>query len=196
MAVLLRRRSDGHLDIYRQPGLTLDPEMAQVGGELGEWRETAIDPARFDISPSLEQRVAAIEAEVWTLLGGPFDLAGFSAWAQTADPVDATGRHHEVENLYVFDGSLFPTSVGANPQLSIYGITAKLATELLDLYCREFRPRLLRKPSDWLFPGENGAHKAAAALAVARQPRLVGLGVGLLTGFFGVGGGFLIVSRF
>jgi hypothetical protein len=25
--------------------------MAQVGGELGEWRETAIDPARFDISP-------------------------------------------------------------------------------------------------------------------------------------------------
>ena len=51
MAVLLRRRSDGHIDIYRQPGLTLDPEIAQVGGELGEWRETAIDPARFDISP-------------------------------------------------------------------------------------------------------------------------------------------------
>jgi hypothetical protein len=51
MAVLLRRRSDGHIDIYRQPGLTLDPEMAQVGGELGEWREKAIDPARFDISP-------------------------------------------------------------------------------------------------------------------------------------------------
>ena len=47
MAVLLRRRSDGHIDIYRQPGLTLDPEMAQVGGELGEWRETAIDPARL-----------------------------------------------------------------------------------------------------------------------------------------------------
>jgi hypothetical protein len=42
MAVLLRRRSDGHIDTYRQPGLTLDPEIAQVGGELGEWRETAI----------------------------------------------------------------------------------------------------------------------------------------------------------
>ena len=26
------------------------------------------------------------------------------------------------------DGSLFPTSIGANPQLSIYGITAKLAS--------------------------------------------------------------------
>jgi hypothetical protein len=51
IAVLLRRRDDGRLDIYRQPGLTLQPEMAQVGGELGEWRETPIDPARFDISP-------------------------------------------------------------------------------------------------------------------------------------------------
>jgi choline dehydrogenase-like flavoprotein len=43
---------------------------------------------------------------------------------------DPTGRHHHLENLYVFDGSLFPTSVGANPQLSIYGIAAKLATGL------------------------------------------------------------------
>ncbi|MEO8738523.1 MAG: GMC family oxidoreductase [Casimicrobiaceae bacterium] len=44
--------------------------------------------------------------------------------------VDETGRHYQLENLYVFDGSLFPTSVGANPQLSIYGITAKLASAL------------------------------------------------------------------
>ena len=50
------------------------------------------------------------------------------------DPVRAvvasTGRHHQIENLYVFDGSLFPTSIGANPQLSIYGIVARLATDL------------------------------------------------------------------
>ena len=31
MAVLLRRRDDGRMDIYRQPGLTLEPEMAQGG---------------------------------------------------------------------------------------------------------------------------------------------------------------------
>jgi choline dehydrogenase-like flavoprotein len=30
----------------------------------------------------------------------------------------------------VCDGSLFPTSIGANPQLSIYGIVARLATHL------------------------------------------------------------------
>jgi choline dehydrogenase-like flavoprotein len=44
--------------------------------------------------------------------------------------VDAEGRYHHLENLYVLDGSLFPTSIGANPQLSIYAITAKLATGL------------------------------------------------------------------
>jgi choline dehydrogenase-like flavoprotein len=44
--------------------------------------------------------------------------------------VDASGRHHQLANLYVLDGSLFPTSIGANPQLSIYGIVAKLADGL------------------------------------------------------------------
>jgi choline dehydrogenase-like flavoprotein len=37
------------------------------------------------------------------------------------------GRYHGLANLSVHDGSLFPTSIGANPQLSIYGITARLA---------------------------------------------------------------------
>ena len=44
--------------------------------------------------------------------------------------VDMTGRHHALANLYVMDGSLFPTSIGANPQLSIYAIAAKLADGL------------------------------------------------------------------
>jgi choline dehydrogenase-like flavoprotein len=44
--------------------------------------------------------------------------------------VDPSGRHHQVDNLHVIDGSLFPTSVGANPQLSIYAIAARLATAL------------------------------------------------------------------
>lgn len=44
--------------------------------------------------------------------------------------VSSSGRYHGVSNLSVHDGSLFPTSIGANPQLSIYGITAKLASTL------------------------------------------------------------------
>ena len=46
--------------------------------------------------------------------------------------VDQTGRHHHLANLHVLDGSIFPTSIGANPQLSIYGITARLATGIAE----------------------------------------------------------------
>jgi hypothetical protein len=51
MVVLLRRRQDGRFDVYRQPGLALDPAYVQIGGELGEWRQASIEPARFEIGP-------------------------------------------------------------------------------------------------------------------------------------------------
>jgi len=50
--------------------------------------------------------------------------------------VDLRGRMHHLENLSVFDGSLFPTSLGVNPQLSIYALVAKLAAGL----ARELQP--------------------------------------------------------
>lgn len=40
------------------------------------------------------------------------------------------GVHWHLENLSIHDGSLFPTSIGANPQLSIYGIVNRMATAL------------------------------------------------------------------
>jgi choline dehydrogenase-like flavoprotein len=44
--------------------------------------------------------------------------------------VSGDGRHHALENLYVLDGSVFPTSLGVNPQLSVYAITARNANQL------------------------------------------------------------------
>jgi choline dehydrogenase-like flavoprotein len=40
------------------------------------------------------------------------------------------GRHWQIENLSIHDGSLFPTSIGANPQLSIYGLVARMSSAL------------------------------------------------------------------
>jgi len=44
--------------------------------------------------------------------------------AATADKgvVDAYGRHYQLSNLSVFDGSVLPTSLGANPQLTLYAL--------------------------------------------------------------------------
>jgi len=44
--------------------------------------------------------------------------------------VDHRGRHFWLGNLSVHDGSLFPTSLGANPQLSIYALAARNASLL------------------------------------------------------------------
>ena len=41
------------------------------------------------------------------------------------------GQHWQIANLSVHDGSLFPTSIGANPQLSIYGLVNRLTQGLI-----------------------------------------------------------------
>ncbi len=72
---------------------------------------------------------------------GPCQLPVFVAHvmggcAMGEDPknavTDSLGRHHQIANLSIHDGSLFPTSIGANPQLSVYGLTAQLATSLAE----------------------------------------------------------------
>lgn len=40
------------------------------------------------------------------------------------------GIHWQLENLSIHDGSLFPTSIGANPQLSVYGTVNRLSQGL------------------------------------------------------------------
>jgi choline dehydrogenase-like flavoprotein len=44
--------------------------------------------------------------------------------------VDEDGRHHHLSNVSVHDGSVFPTSIAANPQLSIYALSARSSAAL------------------------------------------------------------------
>ena len=48
----------------------------------------------------------------------------------TQSVVNSQSRFHHADNLYVIDGSVFPTSIGANPQLSIYGLALKQSSQL------------------------------------------------------------------
>lgn len=51
-----------------------------------------------------------------------------------ADPreavVDATGRVYGLDNLFVADGSIFPTSLGVNPQVTIMAAALKIADNI------------------------------------------------------------------
>lgn len=44
--------------------------------------------------------------------------------------VNSFGEHHQMHNLNIHDASIFPTSIGANPQLSVYAFAARNATRL------------------------------------------------------------------
>lgn len=52
-----------------------------------------------------------------------------------ADPrasvCDASGRLHDVGNLYAGDGSLFPTSSGFNPTLTVVALAYRVAAEMI-----------------------------------------------------------------
>lgn len=50
----------------------------------------------------------------------------------SAGVVRPDGRHHQLENLLVIDGSVFPTSLGVNPSLSIYALAARNAESLAE----------------------------------------------------------------
>lgn len=68
-----------------------------------------------------------------TRLGSAHVMGGCAMGEDPKQAVcDSLGRHHQLENLSIHDGSLFPTSIGANPQLSVYGLTAQLAAGLVE----------------------------------------------------------------
>ncbi len=81
------------------------------------------------------------EVRTWTqkasmeplrLLGGSAHVMGGCQMGTSASNsvVNEWGRHHTLENLSVMDGSVFPTSIGLNPQLSIYAAAHKNASAL------------------------------------------------------------------
>jgi choline dehydrogenase-like flavoprotein len=50
--------------------------------------------------------------------------------------VDRDGRAHEVRNLWVCDGSVFPTSLAVNPSLTIQAIASRMASRIRTLAAR------------------------------------------------------------
>jgi choline dehydrogenase len=78
--------------------------------------------------------VAELEVVPHKITVGSAHVMGGCAMSDdpTRGVADSNGKFHHLDNLYVMDGSLFPTSIGANPQLSIYGLVYKLSSKLAE----------------------------------------------------------------
>jgi choline dehydrogenase-like flavoprotein len=50
--------------------------------------------------------------------------------------VDAWCATHDVDNLYVLDGSVFPTSTGVNPTLTIMANAWRCSEHIADVHAR------------------------------------------------------------
>ena len=52
------------------------------------------------------------------------------------------GKFHGIENLYIADASLFPTSLGYNPQVTIMALATRNAKFILDHWHQTVRGQL------------------------------------------------------
>jgi choline dehydrogenase-like flavoprotein len=77
--------------------------------------------------------IARLDLRPFITTVGSAHVMGGCAMAADASRgvVRPDGRHWQLANLSVHDGSLFPTSIGANPQLSVYGLANRLSAGLL-----------------------------------------------------------------
>ncbi|MCU0775254.1 MAG: GMC family oxidoreductase [Ideonella sp.] len=91
----------------------------ELAGRYVRWSDAQAAIQAFPMEPLLI-RVASAH-----VMGG-CAMAG----SEGLGVVRPDGLHWQLENLSVHDGSIFPTSIGANPQLSIYGLVTRLATQL------------------------------------------------------------------
>ena len=106
-------------EIQFAAGATEVVPVHEMAGGYASWPQARESIAALPLVPLLTRVVSA------HVMGG-CPISG----DDTQGLVNPDGVHHHIDNLSVHDGSLFPTSIGANPQLSIYGITARLATAL------------------------------------------------------------------
>ena len=91
----------------------------ELGGSYTNWAQARAAINALPMKPLLTRVVSA------HVMGG----CAMGA-SESQGVVQADGTHWQVSNLSVHDGSLFPTSIGANPQLSVYAFANKLATGL------------------------------------------------------------------
>ncbi len=114
-----RRALLSMMEIQFAAGATRVLPLHEMAQPYTSWAQAREAMTTLPIKPMLTKIVSA------HVMGG-CGLAGTEKLGVTRPD----GVHWQIENLSIHDGSLFPTSIGANPQLSIYGVVNRLAQGL------------------------------------------------------------------
>ncbi len=108
--------------------------MAEIQFAAGASR---VMPVHLDARPMTERSAAAAQLARLPLKTGRARVVSahvMGGCAMSPEPRNGVTRpdgcHHHLEGLSVADGSLLPTSLGVNPQLTLYALAARLATGL------------------------------------------------------------------
>ena len=114
-----RRALLSMMEIQFAAGATKVLPLHEMAQPYTAWTQARDAVNALPIKPMLTKIVSA------HVMGG----CGFSAFEKQG-VTRPDGVHWQIENLSIHDGSLFPTSIGANPQLSVYGVVNRLAQGL------------------------------------------------------------------
>ncbi len=113
-------------DEFGVPGAKIEYRLSENSRRLVEFHQARAQESL--IAAGAYETVVApfIRSTGWHLLG---------TTVMGEDParsvVDAQGRCHDVPNLYVFDGSVWPTSAGMNPTATIAALALRFTEQLI-----------------------------------------------------------------
>ncbi len=113
--------------VMAQVGFAAGARQVMTGHDPGLVIKSVDDVGKIDAMPWAPCKVALFSAHQ---MGGCAMSDDVKKGVVRSDDL----RHHQVDNLHVVDGSVFPTSLGVNPQMSIYGLSHLMAGRLATLF--------------------------------------------------------------
>ncbi|MDT9000291.1 GMC family oxidoreductase [Paucibacter sp. APW11] len=119
------------LDGARRAHLTMTEIQFAAGAKtVRPAHELARDYASW---AEAREAIAALPYKPYITTVGSAHVMGGCGMAADAKRgvVRPDGQHWQIKNLSVHDGSIFPTSIGANPQMSVYSQAARLSAGLI-----------------------------------------------------------------
>ena len=80
----------------------------------------------------LASRLAPLQIQDFTLYAAhPMGTCGMGLDPNTS-VIDPMGQTHRMKNLYIADASVFPSSLGVNPQLSTMVVSTQIARKMVE----------------------------------------------------------------